>query len=136
MKKVSPFQFSVKNCIYRKALSITGETSTVLFRHLPIPIRLLSSMLLSGGFKKRSTSSQSFSYPVTCPKCLYRTSWPLWSIFTTKCLICTAFILNLRRFTAFMSCARHWMLPEAHFIIIFSVVQIVANMNPRRLSSY
>ena len=126
MKKVSPFQFSVKNCIYRKALSITGETSTVLFRHLPIPIRLLSSMLLSGGFKKRSTSSQSFSYPVTCPKCLYRTSWPLWSIFTTKCLICTAFT----------NYAKPWMYPAVHSIIIFSVVQIVANMNPRRLSSY
>ena len=41
--------------------------------------------------QKRSTSSLLFSYPVTCPKCLYRTSWPLWSIFTTKCLICTAF---------------------------------------------
>lgn len=37
MKRVSPFRLSAKNCTYRKAPSITGETSTVPFRHLPIP---------------------------------------------------------------------------------------------------
>ena len=63
----------------------------VPFRHLPTPTHQRNLIFLSGGFKKRSTSSLLFSYPVTCPKCLYRTSWPLWSIFTTKCLICTAF---------------------------------------------
>lgn len=43
-------------------------------------------------------------------------------------------ILNLRRFTAFMSCARHWMLPEAHFIIIFSVVLTAVNMKANKHS--
>lgn len=90
-ERVSPFRLSAKNCTYRKAPSITGETSTVPFRHLPTPTHQRNLIFLSGGFKKRSTSSLLFSYPVTCPKYLYRTSWPLWSIFTTKCQICTAF---------------------------------------------
>ena len=82
-------------------------------------------MFLSGGFKKWSTSSLLFSYPVTCPKYLYRTSWPLWSIFTMKCLICTAFT----------NYAKPWMCPAVHSTITFSAAQIEANTNPRRLNS-
>ena len=70
------------------------------------------------------TSSLLFSYPVTCPKCLYRTSWPLWSIFTTKCQICTAFT----------NYAKPWMCPAVHSTITFSAAQIEANTNPRRLN--
>ena len=36
--------------------------------------------------------------------------------------------------TLFMSCARHWMLPEAHFIIIFSVVLTAVNMKANKHS--
>ena len=125
MKRVSPFRLSVKNCTYRKAPSITGETSTVLFRHLPIPTHQRSLMLLSGGFKKQSTNFRLFSYPVTCPKYHCRTNWPLWSIFIMKCLICTAFT----------NYAKPWMCPAVHSTITFSAAQIEANTNPRRLNS-
>lgn len=54
-----------------------------------------------------------------------RTSWPLWSIFTTKCLICTAFT----------NYAKPWMCPAVHSTITFSAAQIEANTNPRRLNS-
>ena len=125
MKRVSPFRLSANNCTYRKAPSITGETSTVLFRHLPIPTHQRSLMLLSGGFKKQSTNSRLFSYPVTCPKYHCRTNWPLWSIFIMKCLICTAFT----------NYAKPWMCPAVHSTITFSAAQIEANTNPRRLNS-
>ena len=84
-----------------------------------------SLMVLSGNFKKRNTNSRSFSYLVTYPKCLYRTSWPLWSIFTTKCQICTAFT----------NYAKPWMCPAVHSTITFSAAQIEANTNLRRLNS-
>lgn len=124
-ERVSPFRLSAKNCTYRKAPSITGETSTVLFRHLPIPTHQRSLMLLSGGFKKQSTNSRLFSYPVTCPKYHCRTNWPLWSIFIMKCLI----------YTAFTNYAKPWMCPAVHSTITFSAAQIEANTNPRRLNS-